>query len=257
VQAWSTLAVPSVLSLHPGVLNCVETNHVATDQGWPGVDFNEDKDGVWFEGSAQVALAYEQAAQGASAQTLRLMLAQAQATPPFGDGFGIVAASRDGLTTGFDFSYFRRRHVGATAWNVLAQLVFNPFYAVPVHQGELFTLVPCRLMDTRNPQDGPALTSQVPRLVATLGKCGIPLSAVTLVANVAVVGPTSSGLLTFYPGNQTVPPTSTINFQAGQTRSNNALLLLAPDQAGTLGIYSLLTGGGTVHVIVDVSGYFE
>jgi hypothetical protein len=257
VQAWSVLAVPSVLSLHPGVLGCVETHHVTTDQGWTGVDFNEDKDGVWFEGSAQVALAYEQAAQGSSAQTLRSMLAQAQATPPFGDGFGIVAASRDGLTSGFDFAYFRRRHVGATAWNVLAQLVFNPFYARPVHEGEFFTLAPCRLMDTRDAQDGPALTSQVPRLVATLGKCGIPLSAATLGVNVTVVAPTSGGHLTLYPGNQAVPQTSTVNFQAGQTRSNNALLLLAPDQTGTIGLYSVLGGGGTVHVILDVSGYFE
>lgn len=257
VQAWSVLAVPSVLSLHPGVLSCVETHHVTTDQGWTGVDFNEDKDGVWFEGSAQFALAYEQAAQESSAQALRLMLAQAQATPPFGDGFGIVAASRDGLTTGFDFFYFRRRHVGATAWNVLAQLTFNPFYALPVHQGELFTLAPCRLMDTRNPQDGPALTSQVPRLVATLGKCGIPLSAVVLVVNVTIVGPTSGGHLTLYPGNQAIPLTSTINFQTGQTRGNNAFVLLAPDDAGTLGLHAALSGGGTAHVILDVNGYFE
>src|SRR5262249_20554258 len=146
---WSVLAVPSILSLHPGVLSCAEAHHATTDQGWTGVDFNDDKDGVWFEGSAQLAVAYERAAQGSPAQTLRLMLAQAQATPPFGGGFGLAAASREGLTTGFGFYYFRRRHVGATSWNVFAQRVFNPFYAVPVHQGELFTLPPCRLLDTR------------------------------------------------------------------------------------------------------------
>jgi len=257
VQSWSVLAVPSVLTFHPAVLGCLQTNHVTTDQGFTGVDFNEDKDGVWFEGSAQLAVAYEAARQLSSAQALRSMLAQAQATPPFGDGFGSAAASRDGLTTGFDFFYFRRRHIGATAWNVFAQLVFNPFYAVPVHQGELFTLTPCRLMDTRTPQDGPALTSQIPRLVASLGKCGIPLSARSLVLNVTVDAATNGGHLTLYPGNQAAPATSTLNFQAGQARANNALLLLAPDEVGTLGLKAVLGGGGTVHVILDVSGYFE
>jgi hypothetical protein len=257
VQAWSMLAVPTVLSLHPDVLSCVETHHVTTDQDLTGVDFNDDKDGVWFEGSAQFAVAYEQALQESSAQALRSMLAQAQATPPFGDGFGIAAASRDGLTTGFDFLYFRRRHVGATAWNILAQLAFNPFYARPVHQGEFFTLTPCRLMDTRNSQDGPALTSQVPRLVASLGKCGIPLSAATLVVNVTVIAQTNGGHVTLYPGDQSVPLTSTINFQSGQTRANNTLLLLAHDETGTVGLFPVLAGGGTVHVILDVSGFFE
>jgi hypothetical protein len=111
-------------------------------------------------------------------------------------------------------------------------------------------------MDTRNSQDGPALTSQVPRLVAALGKCGIPSSARSLVLNVTVVAPTSSGFVTLYPGNQAVPSTSTLNFQAGQTRANSALVLLAPDDSGTIGVLPVL-GSGTVHMILDVSGYFE
>jgi len=64
----------------------------------------------------------------AQAGALRRELRRAQTTPPFGQGGGIVAASRDGLTTGFGFQYFRRRHIGATAWNVFAQLGFNPYY---------------------------------------------------------------------------------------------------------------------------------
>jgi hypothetical protein len=45
-----------------------------------------------------------------------------------------VAASRDALTTGFEtpradpFKYYRRLHVGATSWNVFAQLGVNPYY---------------------------------------------------------------------------------------------------------------------------------
>lgn len=257
VQSWSVLAVPETLALHPAILGCVEAHHVTTDQGFTGVDFNEDKDGVWFEGSGQLAVAYEQASELPQAQTLRSMLAQAQATTPTGDGFGIAAASHEGLTTGFGFFYFRRLHVGATAWNVFAQLAWNPFYALSVHQGELFTLTPCRLLDTRQAGQGPALTSQVPRLAASLSRCGIPLSAVTLVLNVTVVAPTGAGYLTLYPGDQGAPVVSSINFQAGQVRANNLLLPLAGDNAGTIGLSALVGGGGTVDVVLDVSGYFQ
>jgi len=59
---------------------------------------------------------------------LRQELSRAQQTPPFGDARGLAAASHEGLTTGFDFKYFRRLHIGATAWNVFAQLGYDPFY---------------------------------------------------------------------------------------------------------------------------------
>ena len=54
-------------------------------------------------------------------------LRAAQQTAPIGDGGGLGAASHDGLTTGFGFVYFRRLHVGTTAWNVFARNNFNPY----------------------------------------------------------------------------------------------------------------------------------
>jgi len=131
-QAWSVLAIPGTLARHPGLLACAERNHRTTDQGFTGFDFNEDRDGVWFEGTAHMAVAYALAGREADAETLRAVLRRAQATPPFGDGKGIAAATHDGLTSGFDFLFFRRLHVGATAWNVFAQLRFNPFYGAPI-----------------------------------------------------------------------------------------------------------------------------
>ena len=128
VQAWSTLAVPDTLQLHPQVLNCAEQNHRNTHDGFSGFDFNNDKDGVWFEGTGQMATAYAFALQSTLSLATRDELSRAQQTPPFGDTRGLVAASHEGLTTGFDFKYFRRLHIGATAWNVFAQLGYNPFY---------------------------------------------------------------------------------------------------------------------------------
>lgn len=134
VQAWSVLALPGVLAAHPQVLGCAETNHLNTHDSFTGFDFNEDRDGVWFEGTAQMATAYARAGAGAP-ETYRQELRRAQTTDPFGDGYGIAATAHDGLTTGFltaggdPFKYFRRLHAGATAWNVFAQLSLNPYYS--------------------------------------------------------------------------------------------------------------------------------
>jgi hypothetical protein len=68
------------------------------------------------------------------ATTLAHTLGNAQQMPaPFGDGLGLVAASHDGVTTGFSTAYgpncyYRRMHIGATAWLIFAQLGFNPYY---------------------------------------------------------------------------------------------------------------------------------
>jgi len=129
VQAWAVLSIPGILSRHPGLLNCAERNHRTTDAGFSGFDFNDDRDGIWFEGSAHMAVAYDLAGRAAPAEKLRRTLADVQSTPSFGDSFGLPAASRNGLTTGFGFYFFRRLHVGATSWNAFAQSGFNPFYA--------------------------------------------------------------------------------------------------------------------------------
>lgn len=132
VQTWQVLAMPErALVVHPGLLDCPDRLHRTTDAGFTGYDFNEDRDGVWFEGTAHMAVALALARKEPKAEILRKVLRQAQ-DKPFGDGAGLAAASRNGLTTGFGFFFHRRLHVGATAWNVFAQLRFNPFYGVPV-----------------------------------------------------------------------------------------------------------------------------
>jgi hypothetical protein len=127
VQAWSNLAIPETLLAHPDVLRCAEVRHAVVTSEIAGFDFNDDRDGVWLEGTGQMAVAYTFAQQHARAADVRAALRKAQARGPFGDGDGLAAAARDGLTTGFGFDYFRRLHVGASAWNVFAQLRWNPF----------------------------------------------------------------------------------------------------------------------------------
>jgi hypothetical protein len=93
-------------------------------------------------------------------------------------------------------------------------------------------------------------------MLPTQGLCGIPETARALAINVTVLEPSGNGNLTAFPGDFLIPPlASMLNFRGLQTRANNAIVLLAAD--GTLGLQAFVSAGGTVHVIVDVSGYFE
>jgi Tol biopolymer transport system component len=126
--------------------------------------------------------------------------------------------------------------------------------------GSYYTLTPCRLLDTRDPADGPALFSGQTAVLLLHGACGIPETAKAVAVNVTVVQPSGAGFLTLHPGDIAPPATSTLNFEAGQTRANNAIQRLALNGAGTMAVTPFVSGvggNGTVHVIVDVVGYFE
>jgi Tol biopolymer transport system component len=122
---------------------------------------------------------------------------------------------------------------------------------------DLFTLPPCRLFDTRRPEDGPALASGSPVVLAIDGGCGIPVTARSLVINVAVFEPAGQGNLALYPSDAAPSGTSSINFRPGVNRANNAIVRLSLDGSGTLAILPFVAGDGTVHVILDAAGWFE
>ena len=120
-----------------------------------------------------------------------------------------------------------------------------------------FTLTPCRVIDTRNsngPLGGPALAGGANRTFAIRNQCGIPAGATSVSINVTVTGPTAQGLLTFYAAGAPPPLVSTINYGAGQTRANNAILPLGA--AGDF-VVSCAQASGSVHFILDVNGYFQ
>ena len=122
---------------------------------------------------------------------------------------------------------------------------------------DYFSVSPCRLLDTRQSGQGPALVSGVSRLVTvTGGSCGIPATASAIAVNITSVASTGGGNVKLYPGDGTAPPTSALNFAAGQTRANNGVFPLAGNGDGTLAILATVSGSGTVHVVLDVTGYF-
>lgn len=119
------------------------------------------------------------------------------------------------------------------------------------------TLTPCRIVDTRDApggNGGPALPgSGLRTFTLTGGPCGVPSTAKSVAANLTVTQPAAGGHLVVFPAGSSAPLASVINFSAGQTRANNAVLEL-----GTGGAVSVQSGSpGTVHFILDVTGWFE
>ncbi len=125
----------------------------------------------------------------------------------------------------------------------------------PTERSGFYTLKPCRLLDTRDAADGPALASGEVRLTDVDGLCGLPETAAALSVNVTVVQPTGEGHVALAPGGKPLPTVSTVNFSPDQTRANNAILAISAD--GVLQMGASVAGSGTVHVIVDVNGWFE
>lgn len=122
---------------------------------------------------------------------------------------------------------------------------------------DFYTAEVCRLVDTRRaagPFGGPALMPGQRRLFDVAGFCGIPATAKAVAVNLTVVNPGSSGHLQIFPADEAGTATSAINFRAGVTRANNAILMLGED--GDVAVVSAIPAG-SAHFLIDVVGYFE
>jgi hypothetical protein len=127
VQLWPWMAIPDAPVQWRSALNFAAT-HLAVEGGF---DFNGDRDGLWVEGTAQASLAYRIAGDPLRSTQLLTTL-EADRTPS-----GFLNATRaarvstglsiDPIQTEADFFYFRRPHLGATAWATLAATAWNPF----------------------------------------------------------------------------------------------------------------------------------
>ncbi|MFL5994134.1 MAG: Tat pathway signal sequence domain protein, partial [Streptomyces sp.] len=99
-----------------------------------------DRNGVWFEGTAHLALALRHRGHSGDEKRARSLLgsieraqdllgdAQTVGGTPLPSGSGVVSASSP-LDTGFGFGYYPYRHTSATAWYLLAAARANPLQA--------------------------------------------------------------------------------------------------------------------------------
>ena len=127
-----------------------------------------------------------------------------------------------------------------------------------------YPITPIRVCDTRavdspyvtsNQCDlnGPeTLTSNSTLNIQITGQASIPADATAVVANVTVTDTNSDGgYLSLYPSGATLPNTSNLNWNSGQTVSN-----LVTTAIGSNGSVAAYNQSGSADVIVDVSGYY-
>lgn len=117
---------------------------------------------------------------------------------------------------------------------------------------------PCRMVDTR-PGSGfggaygpPALAASGSRdfPVVTSGCTGIPSSAKAVSFNFTVTGTAGPGDIRVFPTGGAAPLVSTLNYVAGQTVANAAVVALG---GGSISVQADVSGA---HLIVDLNGYF-
>ena len=129
VNTWGLMALGDINRYGRGI-TWVENNCYVEIDGFKGFDFNDDKDHVWFEGTAHMVLAYQIIGDTTNGNIYLSELERSQTEAPNNNGKGIVAASYDGLTTGFDWVYYNRVHIGATAWFIFAERGYNPYWGI-------------------------------------------------------------------------------------------------------------------------------
>ncbi len=153
IQAWYMMAFQDSSSNYCNGMNwanqnCYLSNFISQNylSNINGFDFNSDKDGIWFEGTAQAAIANSMKSNEDFADSLLSYIEYVQThhkTPAFYNfnNKGIVAADHNNTSTGFDWNYHNRLHIGATSWYVLAKLRKNPYYfsALPFSANEMVT----------------------------------------------------------------------------------------------------------------------
>jgi hypothetical protein len=122
-------------------------------------------------------------------------------------------------------------------------------YFAPMGTGglSLYTVAPCRVVDTRLPPGSPPITSLDVNIAASA--CEIPSTAQAGVLSVAVVPPGPLGYLTLWPQGQTMPLVSTLNALDGAVTSNMAIV---PTTNGSISVFP----SNPTHLVLDISGYF-
>jgi len=114
-----------------------------------------------------------------------------------------------------------------------------------------FAITPCRAVDTRGTSPlGPGQQ----RNFAMRGVCGVPATAAAVSINVAVTAATTVSFLTLWPTGGPRPNVSNINFtSADQALANGAIVGLGSTSTDL----AVFNSSGTVHVIIDITGYFQ
>jgi hypothetical protein len=131
---------------------------------------------------------------------------------------------------------------------------------------QFHSITPCRVFDTREvgaQTNGQPLVNTQHHFFRVQGNCGVPNGAKAVTANFTITQPTRFGDLRVYPADVSpgLNDPSTLNYGAGEAALANGAIVpvAAVSQPSDKDIRILIgmTANGTVHVIMDVTGYFQ
>lgn len=130
--------------------------------------------------------------------------------------------------------------------------------------GSLYVPVtPCRIADTRRASAGPLGASRPQRTFSATSTasirsqggnaagCGIPAAASAVATAITAVGPKAAGYLRAWPTGTAIPTATALNFRAGVSITNSAIVPLA---GGALELRA--TTSTPTDVVVDATGYY-
>jgi hypothetical protein len=141
-----------------------------------------------------------------------------------------------------------------------AQVIFDVtgYFTNDTSGATYYTATPYRVLDSRYGIGGSQFVSQIHQTVTiATDDTHVPDDAVAVTGNVTIVGQTYRGYITVAPTltDHLQPPTSTLNFPAGDIRANGITVPLAA--GGNLDfMYWSTRTSDKVQVIFDVTGYF-
>jgi hypothetical protein len=133
----------------------------------------------------------------------------------------------------------------------------------PLHEASapaplpLIAVTPCRIIDTRGngfigAYGPPSLAAGSPRSFTLTGQCGIAGTAQAVSLNITVSNTLGPGFIKIFPQGGASPVVSTLNYIAGQTVANAAVVPL-----GAGGGVTIAAGVSGTDLIVDTNGYYD
>jgi hypothetical protein len=122
-----------------------------------------------------------------------------------------------------------------------------------------YPLTPCRAFDTRvesgSGAGAPVFDDGERRVWTLAGLCSVPADAKAASLNVTVVSAEAEGDLRLTGGHLPSTVTSAVSIPISRARANNAIVQLSTSGDGAIAVTN--ASSGTVHVVIDINGYFR
>ncbi|MBV9169248.1 MAG: PPC domain-containing protein [Chloroflexi bacterium] len=157
-----------------------------------------------------------------------------------------LTAPADGTYTILVQQYYQSDLTGNYSLEMVGGSACGPIFSVSS---------PIRLIDTRTLGSGP-IAAGTSRCFTVAGAAGLPSDVAAVVLNVTAVGYGTDGWVTVYPAGQSVPQTSTLNFDVHEyAMANGAIMRIGTGGQVCVNVGTAGNLPGSAQVVLDATGY--